>query len=295
MGASESREDSHNKLVEEKNATPIQNRRILTLQDPRSPSESIHRTPIITDTTDFQDPRSPTAEICRTPVEETGDPRSPTEGIPRTPANPFVFPDPRSPSIGITRTPMIKTIEEREIAQESEDQLAELRRRKVEHSGDSTNETMNNNSNNAEDNRLRDNEDEKEKSNTDDEKDVDTKAEPLEAIDTPQYEAELAKLRLVDENTSKEVQEVSHCATLVLTNSESGVKYRGNTTAKRSLKDNFQASLTQRSRSPLSSRNNVVAKNSPSATATKHQQVGATRPTRLIARYGPAGLDKENV
>lgn len=111
MGASESREDSHNKLVEEKNATPIQNRRILTLQDPRSPSESIHRTPIITDTTDFQDPRSPTAEICRTPVEETADPRSPTEGIPRTPANPFVFPDPRSPSIGITRTPMIKTIE----------------------------------------------------------------------------------------------------------------------------------------------------------------------------------------
>lgn len=111
MGASESREDSHNQLVEEKNATPIQNRRILTLQDPRSPSESIHRTPIITDTTDFQDPRSPTAEICRTPVEETADPRSPTEGIPRTPANPFVFPDPRSPSIGITRTPMIKTIE----------------------------------------------------------------------------------------------------------------------------------------------------------------------------------------
>lgn len=209
MGASESKGNTHEHLSEEQNVTPIQNRRVLKLQDPRSPSEDINRTPIVTDTTDFQDPRSPTAEICRTPVEETTDPRSPTEGIPRTPANPFIFPDPRSPSVEITRTPLIKSVEDEKVFQESEEQSGELRRRTVESSdvGSDSKESINNNKNNAEDNRLKDDQDLTEKSDVakDVRDDGDTKAQPLTQINTPQYEVELAKMNL-DETTSKESQ-----------------------------------------------------------------------------------------
>lgn len=296
MGASESREPSHDHLKEDVNTTPVHNRRILKLQDPRSPTAEIHRTPLVTDTSDFEDPRSPTAEICRTPVAETSDPRSPTEGIPRTPANPFIFPDPRSPSVGVTRTPLIKSIPENtNVATSENESKSEMDRTNRNEMGDSVKETINNNSNSSVDTTLKN----EENSRTDQGGDeTATKDSAMEQINTPQFEVELANLKLDESNANEVLDESQSCATLVLSDSEPRLKYRGSA-AKRSLKEKFQAPSSQQARSPLSSRNlhqNAQSYNdsSPYLISGKHTH-GVSRPTRLVGRYGPASMDKENV
>ena len=94
--------------------TPVTDRRLMKLRDPRSPSDGVQRTPIIVPKPgeiddSFEDPRSPTSKIARTPIPDT-DPRSPTAGVTRTPC-PFTYPDPRSPTVNIARTPMLKESE----------------------------------------------------------------------------------------------------------------------------------------------------------------------------------------
>ncbi|XP_062505678.1 uncharacterized protein LOC134182300 [Corticium candelabrum] len=70
----------------------------LIVDDPRSPSQEVERTPIKTldldkdvDSNEFHDPRSPSADVPRTPLHKldlkSEDPREPTSGIARTPLN----------------------------------------------------------------------------------------------------------------------------------------------------------------------------------------------------------------
>lgn len=112
MGGTESKSiNGDNKPDEDEQFhTPIANRRVKTLTDPRSPTEEVQRTPVqraVDEDAEFQDPRSPA--VARTPVPDDSDPRSPTAG--REPG-PFVFPqpseDPRSPTKTVARTPLTK-------------------------------------------------------------------------------------------------------------------------------------------------------------------------------------------
>ncbi|XP_022099965.1 uncharacterized protein LOC110984265 isoform X3 [Acanthaster planci] len=119
MGTTESKAQHdkaqlQDKTTDEDNAnhTPLSQRRLMKLRDPRSPTDGVQRTPIVVPKPgevddSFEDPRSPTAKIARTPIPDDTDPRSPTEGVSRTPC-PFTYPDPRSPTINVPRTPVHK-------------------------------------------------------------------------------------------------------------------------------------------------------------------------------------------
>ena len=127
MGSSESKQSSteteklnssHQTTDTDEDRTPIANRRVIQLTDPRSPPpDDVSRTPIVHAEKPAAEPAEPTSPVLKIntritqEVTDMHDPRSPSCNVARTP-QPFKFGDPRSPSQAVSRTPHIAHIEE---------------------------------------------------------------------------------------------------------------------------------------------------------------------------------------
>ncbi len=282
------------------NHTPLSNRRLVKLRDPRSPTDDVTRTPIIvpkpgTSTDDsFEDPRSPTIKIARTPIPDT-DPRSPTEGVSRTPC-PFTYPDPRSPTINVARTPMLQQEDTGKFEMPAAVQQETIDETPEEEQNESSN---NSNSDMA---RLID------QSQPDENPQPDplpsrehSNQNGLVQIDTPEYELQLSKM-VEDQRLTEEAVEDSQKTSLIASSNGHSKKSR-KTSLKLSLTAKIHGSQTGPPRSPLSTRN--LEKDVPSVTlhsghglivydkaGSRRRQASGT-PTRLVGKYEPM-LDKEN-
>nr|XP_054768977.1 uncharacterized protein LOC129276615 isoform X1 [Lytechinus pictus] len=286
--------------------TPIANRRVKTLIDPRSPSEEVQRTPMqrtVNDDSEFHDPRSPT--VARTPVPDDSDPRSPSAG--REPG-PFVFPvastDPRSPTRTVARTPIAKDAP-----------LGSSMETVTVHQADTKEEPCENTtSNNNQDNDtiaksssdLEDPEpgvfqidSEKDHLVVDDDDDDGPSSEEQETLktelvksDTPEYEMELSNMMEKQTLANEETEEQDQ-ATLVLSDREliflaesplSSSKVKKHS-IRRSLKDKFISTSSQRS--PLSTRNLLEDSPNPAHRPALRQQGGSTH--KVGVAYQKAG------
>lgn len=339
MGSSESKQSSteteklnssHQTTETDEDRTPIANRRVIQLTDPRSPPpDDVSRTPIVhaEKAAESAEPTSPVLKIntrITQEVTDMHDPRSPSCNVARTP-QPFKFGDPRSPSQAVSRTPHIAHIEEQGdprsptpgVERSSftpEEAGAEARRSSFECLVDESNpeqpaedETPNtsehSNDGATHDDIVTEIESEEDSLKTQLIAPSTAEAEPtLKQINTPQYEAELSSM--VTKNTIYcDAEEDGDDAPCLTTDSVSEHKTKSR---KKSLKDKVQQKFQGGApRSPLSTRN--LLSDSPSLRMhsdkgsvsymekRRRHTVGVT-PTRLVGRYEPMAdnIDKEN-
>ncbi|XP_030842726.1 uncharacterized protein LOC754059 isoform X2 [Strongylocentrotus purpuratus] len=245
MGGTESKSiNGDNKPDEdEQYHTPIANRRVKTLTDPRSPTEEVQRTPVqraVDEDSEFQDPRSPA--VARTPVPDDSDPRSPTAG--REPG-PFVFPqpsdDPRSPTKTVARTPLTK------------DAPAELSIETVTvHQSDTNESCESSTSNNNQDNDV-----------------IPKSASDIEPSEPGIFQIDSEKENLVGEDSSSEVVEETQKSELVKSNTPENEMELTNMMEKQTLaneetEDQDQATLVLSDREMI-----FLAEAPPSSSSSK--------------------------
>ena len=118
MGASDSKHTDESQQLrsghhsEDDTRTPPINKRLMKLTDPRSPTDGVDRTPIVTEKPTGGEnhhhatPLRIDTSVTPEPEDAPHDPRSPSCNVARTP-QPFAFNDPRSPSGNVSRTPFI--------------------------------------------------------------------------------------------------------------------------------------------------------------------------------------------
>ncbi|XP_038061457.1 uncharacterized protein LOC119732132 [Patiria miniata] len=265
------------------NHTPLSNRRLVKLRDPRSPTDEVQRTPIIVPKPgevddSFEDPRSPTTKIARTPIPET-DPRSPTEGVSRTPC-PFTYPDPRSPTVNVPRTPMVKESEPDKFQMPSVGKHESI----AEEGGDDDVQNVSNN--NSSDTALLIH-----RSHT---------SEEPEAASVASGTHKPSRENMPDTGHTDE----GDCQKASLIASEKGPsKKTRRPSLTKSIKAKINGTLPAPPRSPLSTRN--LDKDAPTVqvrmgdSAITYNKMGSRRrqasgtPTRLVGKYEPM-IDKEN-
>ncbi|XP_071806103.1 uncharacterized protein [Asterias amurensis] len=282
------------------NHTPLTNRRLVKLRDPRSPTDDVSRTPIIVPkpglSTDdsFEDPRSPTIKIARTPIPDT-DPRSPTEGVTRTPC-PFTYPDPRSPTINVARTPMLQ--QDNKSTGKFEMPPA-VQPETIAETHEEEQNLSSNNSNSDDTARLIDQSQPKPDPLLSQEH---SSEKGLVQIDTPEYEQQLSKMVEEQRLTEETVEDDSQKTSLIASSNGHSRKSK-KTGLKLSLTAKIHGSQTAPPRSPLSTRNLEKDVHSVSLhsgqgliiydkTGSRRRQNSGT-PTRLVGKYEPM-LDKEN-
>ncbi|XP_072174938.1 uncharacterized protein [Diadema setosum] len=294
--------------------TPVTNRRVQKLIDPRSPTDDINRTPLQREV-DFEDPRSPTTKIARTPIPDDSDPRSPSAG---REVGPFVFPnaseDPRSPSRIIARTPLTKDAPKNVSVEEVQVHQPE--------GGDSTENASNNNdsqecpagdhspSQEADSEVFKVETDSVKLVADDEDNEIEKCAseaegqEGLNQANTPEYEMELSDMVKKQTIANEEDGDRDH-ATLVLSDREmvfltelppSPVSSKAKKSGfRRSLKEKFQSSSSSHQRSPLATRNLIQDSPDPSERTTAARKREGTTSRKVgvaFQRPGAGHLSK---